>query len=280
MEWRPRLLPQRSHDAAFMGTAYCCNHQLSPRWLPAWVSAIWFPCSQACALSGSKTVTISPGALTGRFQTVGNMDPHTYNPNEFFSNNWLYEGLVSYGPDGTILPALAESWTITDTPSGGQQYSFKLRPSVKFHDGAEWNCQAAKMNLDHVLAGALVEPVWHGWYGVPKHIEDWKCAGDDDNDMELIMTTSTKFYPFLQELSFIRPLRFMSPNAFAEGANSDPYTANSCERGWGTLESETVSAVSGRAYRPVTSLHITQNHFPSHNIHAGGSFQRCMCWHC
>ena len=234
-----------------------------------------FPVHKLVPVSGSSTVTISPGALTGRFQTVGNMDPHTYNPNEFFSNNWLYEGLVSYGPDGTILPALAESWTITDTPSGGQQYSFKLRPSVKFHDGAEWNCQAAKMNLDHVLAGALVEPVWHGWYGVPKYIEDWKCVGEDD--MELIMTTSTKFYPFLQELSFIRPLRFMSPNAFAEGADSDPYTANSCERGWGTLESDMVSVVSGRVH--IVLLRFTDSKsFPF--SYAGGSSQRCMCWHC
>jgi nickel transport system substrate-binding protein len=52
------------------------------------------------------------------------------------------------------------------------------------------------------------------------------------------MTTSAKFYPFLQELTFIRPLRFLSPNAFANGNTSDPYTANSCEPGWGTLESE------------------------------------------
>ena len=50
------------------------------------------------------------------------------------------------------------------------------------------------------------------------------------------MKTTTKFYPFLQELTFIRPLRFLSPNAFSKGNSSDPYTANSCERGWGTLE--------------------------------------------
>ena len=89
---------------------------------------------------------------------------------------------------GDILPALAESWSITDTPSGGQEYSFKLRQNVTFHDGAEWNCDVAKMNLDHVLAGALVEPVWHGWYGVPKFLSGWECTGD----MELSMTTSTK----------------------------------------------------------------------------------------
>ncbi len=89
------------------------------------------------------------------------------------------------------------------------------------------------MNLDHVLAGALVEPEWHGWYGVPKYLTSWTCNGD----LELVMTTSVKFYPFLQELTYIRPIRFMSPNAFAEGPTSDRYTANSCEKGWGTLES-------------------------------------------
>jgi ABC-type transport system substrate-binding protein len=40
----------------------------------------------------------------------------------------------------------------------------------------------------------------------------------------------------MQELTFIRPLRFLSPNAFAEGSTSDPHTANSCEPGWGTID--------------------------------------------
>lgn len=82
--------------------------------------------------------------------------------NEFFANNWIYEGLVEYGPEGQILPSLAEDWTVEDTDDGGMKYLFKLRENVLFHDGAPWNCQVAKMNLDHVLAGALVEPEWHG----------------------------------------------------------------------------------------------------------------------
>ena len=158
----------------------------------------------------------------------------SYNPNEFFANNWVYEGLVSYGPEGKILPALAKSWDIEDTAEGGTKYTFQLREGVTFHDGAAWDCGAAKMNFDHVLAGVLVEPVWHGWYGVPKYLTSWECT----DDTTLVLTTSAKFYPFLQELSFIRPLRFLSPNGFSEGAASDPYTANSCERGWGTIESE------------------------------------------
>lgn len=194
------------------------------------------------------TVTISPGALTGRFETVGNLDPHTYNPNEFFANNWVYEGLVSYGESGNILPALATNWTDVDF-EGGTKYTFSLRKEVSFHDGAAFNCSAAKMNFDHVLAGELRTPYYHGWYGVPKYIKTWECT----DEYTLVLTTSTKFYPFLQELSFIRPLRFMSPNAFYEGSTSDPVTANSCEPGWGTLNEydgvtvvcKGISAISG-----------------------------------
>jgi oligopeptide transport system substrate-binding protein len=44
----------------------------------------------------------------------------------------LFQGLTSYGPDGQIVPGLAESWQVT--PSG-LQWSFKLRPLLTFSDG-------------------------------------------------------------------------------------------------------------------------------------------------
>jgi ABC-type transport system substrate-binding protein len=36
-----------------------------------------FPVQRLVPISGSKTVTISPGSQTGRFETVGEIDPHT-----------------------------------------------------------------------------------------------------------------------------------------------------------------------------------------------------------
>jgi ABC-type transport system substrate-binding protein len=176
----------------------------------------------------SKTVTIAPGAQTGLFKSVGRLDPHTYRPNEFFSNNWVYESLVSYGEYGKILPALASSWDIQDYNSG-QRYTFQLRPDVKFHDGAEWNCTAAKLNFDHVLAEPMRGPDWHGWYGLMDQVANWECAGD----LEFIVDTKDRYYPFLQELSFIRPLRMLSPTAFA--GDGDPLTSNSCHVGWGNI---------------------------------------------
>ena len=127
-----------------------------------------YPAHTLQVLTGSRTVTLAPGAQTGRFSKetgVGRLDPHSYRPNEFFSNNWVYDGLVEYGPQGSIIPSLAESWTVTNI-GAGQKYTFTLREGVTFHDGEAWNCDAAKVNFDHVLRGHT-----HPWYGMPAAIE-------------------------------------------------------------------------------------------------------------
>lgn len=90
-----------------------------------------YPVHRLQVVSGSTRVTIAPGAQTGIFRSVGRMDPHTYRPNEFFANNWIYEGLVQYGTEGQILPALARSWTIATNSKGGLSYTFQLRPNVR-----------------------------------------------------------------------------------------------------------------------------------------------------
>jgi len=192
-----------------------------------------YPVHKLVPITGSSTVTIAPGAQTGLFQSVGRLDPHTYRPNEFFANNWVYEGLVAYGEGGQVLPALATSWTITDNEyEPGEQYVFTLREGVKFHDGTEWNCEAAKLNFDHVFAGELATSDWHGWYGVPLYINKWQC----NDDYTFIVSTHTKYTPFLQELSYIRPLRMLSPAAFVNGNTTDPITHNSCHKGWETKD--------------------------------------------
>lgn len=155
-------------------------------------------------------------------------------PNEFFSNNWVYEGLTAYGANGKVEPALASSWTEAPIEDGGAEYVFTMREGVTFHDGAAWDCSVAKLNFDHVLAGGLRGGDWHGWYGLMDQIDTWEC----NEDGQLVVTTKDSYYPFLQELSFIRPLRMLSPQAFVGGAESDPYTANSCHAGWGTVTAD------------------------------------------
>ncbi|MBW6424241.1 ABC transporter substrate-binding protein [Rhizobium sp. XQZ8] len=48
--------------------------------------------------------------------------------------NHIYEGLVRYGPDFKIEPALATEWKLVDP----KHWRFTLRKGVKFHNGAEF----------------------------------------------------------------------------------------------------------------------------------------------
>ena len=185
--------------------------------------------------SGSTTATIAPG-VGGLFKRTGPINPHQYSPNALWAQDWIYEGLVSYGQDGQIVPALAQSW-IVKLNGPGQEITFQLRQGVKFHDGTDWNCDAAVLNFDHVLSDIVKQR--HQWFGVGKYLQSWKCNGD----YELVLQTTTPFYPLLQELTYIRPLRFASPAAFGEGLNSDPDLHNSCESGdfgskWQFLEED------------------------------------------
>ena len=55
------------------------------------------------------------------------------------------EMLVNLDLKGNVLPCLAEEW---EASPDGKTYTFKLRKGVKFHDGTDFNAQAAKWNLD------------------------------------------------------------------------------------------------------------------------------------
>ena len=61
----------------------------------------------------------------------------------------LFEGLTRFSSDGSILPALAESWDISDD---GLTYTFKLHTGVTFHDGSTFDAEDVKFSLDRARA--------------------------------------------------------------------------------------------------------------------------------
>lgn len=61
----------------------------------------------------------------------------------------LFEGLTRFGPDGDILPALAESWDISED---GLTYRFALREGVTFHDGSAMTAEDVVFTLDRARA--------------------------------------------------------------------------------------------------------------------------------
>ncbi len=65
---------------------------------------------------------------------------------------------ASKAAPGTFEPLLATKWE----PVGGDKWRITLRQGVKFHNGADFNAEAAKWSLDHYLAEALSKTMFRG----------------------------------------------------------------------------------------------------------------------
>jgi len=61
----------------------------------------------------------------------------------------VFEGLTRFMADGSVVPGLAESWTISDD---GLVYTFSLRAGVTFHDGTTMDAEDVKFSLDRARA--------------------------------------------------------------------------------------------------------------------------------
>jgi peptide/nickel transport system substrate-binding protein len=59
----------------------------------------------------------------------------------------LYNGLIWVDPRGEIQPQLASSWTISPD---GLQYTFQLRPNVRWHDGRPFTAADVKFTMEEV----------------------------------------------------------------------------------------------------------------------------------
>lgn len=63
----------------------------------------------------------------------------------------IYEGLVKTGPDGGLIPAVAERYQISDD---GLTYTFKLREGVKFHNGASVTAEDVIYSIQRCIDNA------------------------------------------------------------------------------------------------------------------------------
>ncbi len=67
----------------------------------------------------------------------------------------VYEGLVQFAADGSVLPKLALSW---DVSPDGLTYVFHLQSGVRFHDGSAFDAAAAQYSLQRLVAPGSTNP--------------------------------------------------------------------------------------------------------------------------
>jgi ABC-type transport system substrate-binding protein len=95
------------------------------------------------------------------FHIVFNQDMRTSDPHiAYETETWpmaslFYVGLVKLQDPGTPIPALAESWTISDD---GTTYTFKLRPNAKFSNGHDLTAEDVKYSFERLLNPQTAAP--------------------------------------------------------------------------------------------------------------------------
>jgi ABC-type dipeptide/oligopeptide/nickel transport system permease component/ABC-type transport system substrate-binding protein len=115
------------------------------------------------ALLSTLLLLAAPGSKAAERITIGMqleppiLDP-TANPaaaiSEILYAN-VFEGLVQFAADGSVVPKLAASWEIADD---GLSYVFHLKRGVRFHDGSVFDAAVAKFSLDRALEPGSVNP--------------------------------------------------------------------------------------------------------------------------
>ncbi|MBR2099130.1 MAG: ABC transporter substrate-binding protein, partial [Firmicutes bacterium] len=68
----------------------------------------------------------------------------------------IYEGLVKPDSDGNLVPAIAESYSVNDN---ADQYTFKLRQGVQFHNGKEVTADDVVWSLSRAAGLETGEPL-------------------------------------------------------------------------------------------------------------------------
>jgi len=130
------------------------------------------------------------------------LDAATYNGPHFLYK-MIYEGFVEDGGNATILPQLATSWKISPD---GKTYIFNLRKGVKFSDGTDFNADAVIFNLKR-------------WVNNDRHsiltavnVESMEAI--DNYTVKIVFKDGA--YPILTELTYPRPVRFLSPSSITK----------------------------------------------------------------
>ncbi len=105
--------------------------------------------------------------------------------------NLVLEPLVGVDEWGNPIPGLAESW---DVSPDGKTYTFHLRKGVKFHDGTQFNAEAARFFIE--------------WQGMQKAYGKYMDRTEIVNDYTVRVYLEKYYYGFLGELG-----QLISPNA-------------------------------------------------------------------
>ncbi|WP_306004658.1 ABC transporter substrate-binding protein [Aquicoccus porphyridii] len=149
-------------------------------------------------LAGAFALAIAFGATAASAETsvsIGfQQEPTTLDPTSdataaidgIITHNVL-ESLTVANESGEVLPALAESWTISDD---GLTYRFNLRQGVTYHDGTAFDAEDVKFSFDRAMADDSENPT----KGIFDPVESVTVI--DPHTVEMVLKNPDAFFLF------------------------------------------------------------------------------------
>jgi len=165
----------------------------------------------ACGSSGTTSSAGSAPVTGGTLRYATAVEPECLDPEvaardvDALVDRNIFDSLVSYLPDGTFHPWLAERWTVSPDKL---TYTFTLRPGVTFQDGTPLNAAAVKATLDHA-----VDPKAKSYYAASLIGAYARSTVVDDRTVKVRLSRPNA--PFLQALSTAY-LGIQSPRSIKE----------------------------------------------------------------
>lgn len=126
----------------------------------------------------------------------------------------IYDGLMRLGPDGVLVPNLAESVTVSED---GLVYNIVLRRDISFHDGNELTAEDVLFTVSRIQDPLLGSPLRANFDGV---------LVEQISDHELNFVLPEAYSPFIENLTFgILPQHIWKD----AGAEEFPFSQNNTE---------------------------------------------------
>ncbi len=186
-------------------------------------------------LAAALLASTSPVWAAGELTYVVNNESAKYDPGttaETFATPIIgnaFEGLVKYASDGAIVPALAESWTISDD---GLTYIFKLRDNAKWSDGKPVTAGDFVYAWKRVLtpaSGAMNAPMLYSIAGAEEYFADQSkdnvaISATDDKTLTFTLKQRVPYMMQLLGYSTFYPVREDIVTADPEGWTTKPET--------------------------------------------------------
>lgn len=182
--------------------------------------------STSVSVDNERNITSEKVGITiGESVDFASFDPDGIGDGQGFYHysKLVYETLINY-KDGKPIPALAESWE-----NKGNSWTFKLRKGVTFSDGASFNAEAVKINIESLQTNMMdLISYFRGVAGI--------TSVEVVDEYTVTFHYDQPYFAVLQDLSAI-PFGMISPNLFANGnvpygnvltetAGTGPYVLN------------------------------------------------------